>query len=236
MNKYRKFASAEQLPKKPTSIKQLREVNGKIQDVSAVVIGGLSLIGESGYICTMVTLMSEDKINEKTCGWSLCIGDPGNKTEAPYYFEVSKEGDLKGTLRGTELPNTMMFFQAEIDISLTLSNAPMEKIDEVITYVLPYICDSGPPPPHPSDEVFDQIVREWSKSEAQTQAARILTEVGELLDTVAADFSEKMVDYWELFNGINRRLNESKIPHAWKSSQNAPDYNFDLGSSASWPA
>lgn len=160
MSRYRDFAHVDHLPKMPSGIKPLRYIDGEPQMVPAMVIGGLNLIGESGYICPTVTLLSPDEKSGKIRGWSLCIGYPDQVDEVPYYFEISADEGIKGTARGTELPNTMIYFQAEIEIFLTSKDVPIENLDEVIAYVLPYISDEGAPPPHPSDAIFSQELSE----------------------------------------------------------------------------
>jgi len=111
--KYRNFMCVPQLPKIPGAIKPLRIVNGETQEVPAVIIAGLNLVGKDWYMCPTVTILGTKK-SGKIFGWSLCIGHPEQDVEAPYYFEMSEEG-IGGTARGTELPNTMIYFQTEID-------------------------------------------------------------------------------------------------------------------------
>ena len=229
MSKYRNFANVDQLPKIPSGIKPLRQIDGAPQMVSATVIGGLNIIGGSGYICPTVTLLNFDEKSGKICGWSLCIGYPDQVDEAPYYFETSDIEGVEGTARGTELPNTMVYFQAEIEIALTSKDTPIEKLDEVIAYVLPYISDEGAPPPHPSDEVFVQVLCEQSNDWSSTQAKKLLGQLDLLLDKYIEDFVRKEHNYWDLFNELNKRLHESEISHAWKSHPDKPDYNPDLG-------
>ena|SRR6266567_184880 len=74
---------------------------------------------------------------------------------------------VKKTHRGTELPNTMIFFQARVDAKLLRENADKNSLKEVMAYVLPHISDDGPPPPHPSDEISGKFD---SKSSAQVKS------------------------------------------------------------------
>jgi hypothetical protein len=228
MTKYRDLASVDMLPKIPSAIKPLREVNGEPQMVSAMVIGGLNLIGKSGCICPTVTLLNAGEESGKMFGWSLCIGHPEQAEEVPYYFETSDEEGAEGT-RGTELPTAMVYFQAEIGASLTSTDALIEQLDEVFAYVLPYISDKGPPPPHSSDEVFVQILSEQSDDWSSAQAEKLLGQANLLLDKFIEDFVEDGQDYWALFHELNKRLHESGMSHAWKGCTNDPDYNPSLG-------
>ncbi len=229
MSKYRDLTSVDHLPKIPSSIKPLRQIDGAPQMVPATVIGGLNIIGESGYICPTVTLLNFDEKSGKIFGWSLCIGYPDQVDEVPYYFETSDDEGAKGTARGTELPNTMVYFQAEIEISLTSKDVPIEKLDEIIAYVLPYISDEGAPPPHPSDEVFVPMLCEQSNDWSSAQAKKLFGQLDLLLDKFIEDFVEEKHGYWDLFHELNKRLHESGISSAWKSHPDKPDYNPELG-------
>lgn len=229
LSKYRTFADVKQLPKIPTTIKPLKAVDGEPQPVSSVVIGGLNLIGESGYMCPTVTLLNVSGENGKFFGWSLCIGNPDQTDEVPYYFETSDVEGVSGTARGTEIPNAMTYFQAEVDSSLTTKDASIEQIDEVMAFVLPYISDGGPPPPYSSEEAFEQVVHEWCKAVAEVQVKEVLKKAEIVLDGMITGFIDEWNDYWQLFEEVNKRFHYADFSHAWKSHPNDPDYNPDFG-------
>ena len=135
MSKYQKYIKVKQLPKMPQSISPLDENDVDV----AVLLGGLSILGSKGYMCPIVTLMMGNE--EDAWGWSLCLGNPEQKTEEPYYFQLKKN-----TVRGTEIPNTMIYYQAKVDKSLLAENVDKKVLEEIIAYVLPHISDDGPPP------------------------------------------------------------------------------------------
>jgi hypothetical protein len=219
-----------QLPKIPKSIKALRQINGELQEVDAVVFAGLNVIGEDGYVCPTVTLLYVDSESGDMRGWSLCLGCPDQCEAVPYYFEICDKSDFKGKTRGTEIPNAIIYFQAEIDPDLTLENVAIEKLDEIFAYVLPYISDEGPPPPAFSEEAFDQIISEETNEWANVQAKELLAKAEILLDKFVKDFSGEKYSYWILFDELNRRFNNnSELQHAWKHNLNDSDYNSNSG-------
>ena len=130
------------LPEKTAEIEFLTGNEGS-DDVGAVVIGGLSILGDTGYISPVVTILLNHP--KKTAGWCLCLGYPEAPKE-PYYFDVKEK-----THKGLELPNCMTFFEAKIDPAMAEPNADQKRIDAIMNYVLPHISDAGPPPPHPKD-------------------------------------------------------------------------------------
>lgn len=218
---FREYVKVKFLPKVPKSITFIED-ESELKEGVAMVIGGLNLIGDKGYICPTVTLLMGDE--SKLWGWSLCIGNPDQKEEALYFFNTSEK-----THRGTELPNTMTYFQAKVDAKLLRENADRKSLEEVVAYVLPHICDDGPPPPHPSDEVFKQKQREESDGRSSAQAKELLGQVNILLDKVIEDFAGRECSYWDLHKEINKMLHESGLFYAWKSNPADPDYNPHLG-------
>jgi len=137
--KYRKYAMAKTLPAKPTTVFPLPDEASPQASAIALVVGGLSLIGDEGYICRTVTLMMGDE--RHLYGWSLTLGHP-DYAGVPYFFDTAEPG----MARGIEIPNTMAYFQAAADATLARKDAPANMLDSVFAYVLPHISDDGPPP------------------------------------------------------------------------------------------
>lgn len=228
MNKYVGYARAAKLPPIPTTIKPLpADANEELVIDKAVVVAGLNIIGEMGYICPTVSVISADKETGEMFGWSLCLGNPDSHTDdTPYHFRTSEKEGV-GTAKGTGIPNTMMYFKAEVDTELASLAADPLKLDEVIAYFLPYISDNGPPPP--TGKSFAELIAEMPTSSTELEAARLLhQQITSVFDLAKEELTGEW-DYWKLFEELNRRLHESGLDFAWKSNPSEPDYNPDLG-------
>ncbi len=139
-SKYWGYVEAKVLPVMPESIQvQTEGEESELQPGEAVVIGGLSLVGDRGSICRTVTLLSGD--GENLFGWSLTLGMPG-QPETFYRFSMAEPE----TMKGIEIPNVMTYFQAKVDPRLIDLDVPPDNLDAVAAYVLPHISDAGPPP------------------------------------------------------------------------------------------
>ncbi len=227
MSKYVAYAKVNQLPPIPATIKPLPSSEGELVQVDAIVVAGLNLVGDMGYICPTVSLISANEQTGDMSGWSLCLGDPNSLTDdRPYHFRTSTNEGVS-TVRGTEIPNTMLYFQAEVAAELTGPDADPKKLDEVLAYVLPFINDNGPPPP--TGKSFDELIAEVPTSSTELEAARLLKQqVLSILDQAKQELTENW-DYWKLFDELNRRLHESTLSYAWKSNPSGPNYNPELG-------
>lgn len=140
MSEVEELKKMEHLPKKPECILPLPEENVP----HPIVLGGLSLFGDKGYLCPVVTLLMGNE--NRLWGWSQCLNDPSHDGKL-YSFDTDK----KETLRKTEIPNTIVYFQAGVSSELVDENADQETIKKVVEYVMMHISDDGPPPPHPDD-------------------------------------------------------------------------------------
>ncbi len=225
MNKYREYASVKKLPVIPPTIRPVQDDDE--ENIKTLVIAGLNIIGERGLICPTVSIMSYNRETGQIFGWSLCLGNSDLPSdEGPYHFMTSgMEG--ASTARGTELPNAMTYFTAEVDVELANAEADPRKLDEIFAYALPYISDGGPPPA--DGKSFDDLVAEIPTSPSEREAALLLKEqVGSLLDRAIQELPEGL-KYWALFDELNKRLNISHLSHAWKNNPTDLDYNPDLG-------
>ena len=145
MTDYKALASVARLPKMPGSIALIKSINERCG--SAVVVGGMSSVGKDGHMCPVVTIINHDK--NGAWGWSICIGNPEQEKDEPYFFETAKK-----THRGTELPkNEIYYFEAKVtDPTLDKKDASRKALDEIIAYVLPHISKYGPPLPSLEEE------------------------------------------------------------------------------------
>jgi hypothetical protein len=225
VNKYHAYANAEKLPPIPSTIKPLPHDDES--RVGAMVIAGLNLIGKQGYICPTVSIISANRESGEMFGWCLCLGNPeARPKDTPYYFTTSNEKG-ESTVRDTEIPNTIVYFQAEVDVTLAGQEANLEKLDEVFAYVLPYISDDGPPPA--DGKSFDELIAEVPTSTSEyTEALLLKEQISSFFECAEQELTGCWEDY-ALFNELNRRLHESGFNHAWKANPSDPDYNPDLG-------
>lgn len=225
MSKYKAFAEAKQLPPIPSTIRPLpNDVTPK-----AVVVAGVSFIGDEGYICPTVTILGANPDSGEIFGWSICFGHPFYKPDdEPYSFRIY-ENEGATTARGTEWPNGIVYFQAEVDNALALPEADLGKIDEVIAYVLPYISDEGPPPA--TGKSFDELIAEIPTSPAELQEVLVLKEaVSLVLDRACLELvGEGVWDRQRLLMKLNEKFHRAGCSVAWKSNPSDTDYNPDLG-------
>ena len=227
MNRYKKYAEVEQLPPIPSTIKPLPHSEAEQSQVNAVVIAGLNLLGERGYMCPTVSIINLNHKTGEMFGWSLCLGNPDPKLEEkPYYFRISeKEG--ASTVRGTEIPNAIIYLEAEVDEALTEPEADSQKLEEVLAYVLPYISDNGPP--SATGKSFKDLAKEMPTSSSERKEAHTLKkQINYVLNLAAKELTEHQ-DYWELLDELNQRLNDSGLSYAWNSNSSDPDLNPDIG-------
>lgn len=133
--KYWKYTRAKTLPDCPSTISPLPD---EVIEMIPMVIAGVSIVGEKGYICRTVTLLMGDQ--DHMYGWSLLLGHP-DFPGVPYFFDTAMK-----SAKGTELPNSMQFYQAAVDKRMVCKDAPIEDLQRIFAYVLPHISDDGPPP------------------------------------------------------------------------------------------
>lgn len=221
MSKYREYINVKKLPPVPETIKPLPH-NGQAQ---AVVIAGLNYIGEQGYLCPTISIISFDKEFDDLFGWSLCLGNPKFQDELYFFRTSGKEG--VGSARGTEYPNNVVYFEAEVDAALATKEADLQKLDEVLAYVLPYISDEGPPPA--DGKSFEDMIVEAPTSATEHEEALLLIEqISSFFDQIVLSQKDEW-DYWSLQDELNKKLQQSGIRCAWKGDPFRPDYNPELG-------
>ncbi len=225
MNKYREYASVKKLPVIPPTIRPVQDDDE--EKIKTLVIAGLNIIGERGLICPTVSIISCTRDTGQIFGWSLCLGNSDLPSdEGPYHF-MTAGMESASTARGTELPNAMTYFTAVVDVELANAEADPRKLDEIFAYTLPYISDGGPPPAE--GKSFDELVAEMPTSPSEHKAALLLKEqINSLLDSVKQELVEDL-DYWKLFDELNKRFNMSGLNHAWKSNPHDPHYNPSFG-------
>lgn len=139
----------EQLPEAPVGIRYVQTETHLSNDELAtqlivrgtpVLIGGLSLVGELGYICRTVAIIqglnlgSERKGSLK--GWNFFTGHPDSSLNAPKYFDTAR-----GIQTSWAIPNTITYFVAEADPELVQEGIDPNRLREVIDFTLTFIHD-----------------------------------------------------------------------------------------------
>ncbi|MCA9355349.1 hypothetical protein KC865_02250 [Candidatus Kaiserbacteria bacterium] len=224
-SKYWGYLKARKLPPIPTTIKPLPyNADGQVK---AMVVAGLSLIGEQGCVCPTVSVIGSDQETGEIFGWSLCLGNPNSHSKDQLHYFRTSSDEKVGTAEGTEWPNVMVYFQAEVSKELVRADANPDELHKVIAYVMPYINDVGPPPS--TGKSFAELVSETPTSIAEHEdAVDLKSKILTVLNSARSEITGYWSD-WDLVKEINKRLHKSGIRHAWKSNPSGPDYNPDLG-------
>ena len=146
---------AGQLPARPAELAHIEGLsagdldNAAVQRMlagKAIVIGGLSLIGEQGAMVAVVGII---KFGTKTDdgthvrGWSLHLGHPDESLRQMCYFDTEhfeEEGSCP-----LPLPNCMVYFVCEADPALAEEGTEEDTLTRIVHFVVPFISDSGPP-------------------------------------------------------------------------------------------
>ncbi len=135
------------LPPRPASLRHPTDLQATQTDVAvveileagkAVVCGGLSLIGEEGYMVYVISLLQMK--DENLHGWFLALGHP-DKEEPDFEFIDTTVTPL------TELPfpNCMTYFVGEVDVNILKADALPEDLEGIARFVISFISDEGPP-------------------------------------------------------------------------------------------
>lgn len=141
-----------QLPIRPTVLKKFDDVVGtydaeamqRIENGKTVVIGGLSLVGESGYMVPVVGIIKTGAVTEDSThlkGWSLHLGHPDEKFRMLRHFNT--EQSIEDVC--LPLPNCIVYFACETDSALIEEDADAETLMQIAHFVVPFINDDGPP-------------------------------------------------------------------------------------------
>ncbi len=113
-----------------------------LQQGKPLLIGGVSLLGEKGYIVRTVCFIQSTGLDQDgkiagLKGWSYFVNDfPGRKFSGLKHFDSSK-----GEIVELALPNTMTYFVGEIDISLLESSADQKELRAAANYAITFIHD-----------------------------------------------------------------------------------------------
>lgn len=104
------------------------------------LIGGLSLLGESGYICRTVAILQvlkpQSLVEGSLRGWNFFAGHPDLSLNAPRYIDTAR--DIQTSLA---IPNTITYFVAEADPELVEENVNPNRLQEIIDFTLTFIHD-----------------------------------------------------------------------------------------------
>ncbi len=138
------------LPPRPTTLRQPQNLRATQTDEAivelleggkAVAYGGLSLVGEAGYIVYVVGfLQAKDGQSGQVKGWTLAIGHP--EQENPDFRHVDT---TVAPLTEWPFPNTMTFFVGEAEEKLVVADASADELQAAARFILPFISDDGPP-------------------------------------------------------------------------------------------
>lgn len=141
-----------QLPIRPAALKKFdasigtydTEAMHRIENGKTVVIGGLSLVGESGYMVLVVGIIKTGAVTPDGAhlkGWSLHLGHPDEKFRMLRHFNT--EQSVKDVC--LPLPNYLVYFACETDSAFTEEDADAEVLTQIAHFVVPFISDAGPP-------------------------------------------------------------------------------------------
>jgi hypothetical protein len=131
------------LPNRPTSLKPLPsddtrvDANAPLATSKTVAIGGISIIGEKGYITPVITLFQIKEGN--LTGWTL-VTNPNNSSMHLKYFDASNESFIE-----SYFPNTIVYFTGEVDTLTTMQNFSREELVAIARFISAFISDDGPP-------------------------------------------------------------------------------------------
>lgn len=141
-----------QLPSRPAALRPFVDVEQTFEEEivprliagNTVALGGLSLVGERGYMVATVGIMAlgsktPDGFNLK--GWSLHLGHPEEEYNLLRYFDTEEETD--DVL--LPLPNTIVYFGCEADPKMTDKNTSQQDLTEIVHFILAFCSDDGAP-------------------------------------------------------------------------------------------
>ena len=117
---------------------QFTDIAGQLLDLGrAIVIGGVSLMGDEGHIVPMVTAI-QVLPGDNLKGWNLAIHD-GQPTLR--HFDTTGK-----SLDQDPLPNLMVYFVGVLTREEILDrDASQDEISGIVRFILPFISDEGPP-------------------------------------------------------------------------------------------
>jgi hypothetical protein len=144
LNPKKIFLKEGKLPTRPLSLSrpELIRARSNTEAVEELLIsgkvaalGGLSLIGSGGVIVRVVTLLqAKDKFAN---GWTF---QTSTKKPLVTYIDTSIAPP-----KIYPFPNTMVYFVGEADSELIGLDAKKETLEEVVSFIIPFINDGGPP-------------------------------------------------------------------------------------------
>ncbi len=147
-----KEPAKDQLPARPTVLQPFPsrvgtyddEAATRLENKEAIVIAGLSLIGDAGYmvgvIGTMSVITTDDGENHLR-GWSLHLNHPDVQFRQLRYFDSSQtDEDIE-----LPLPNCMVYFSSLVDATMTEETADAETLLQIVYFTASFITDEGPP-------------------------------------------------------------------------------------------
>lgn len=105
------------------------------------LIAGLSLLGDMGYISATVAILQASEFNsegqaDQLKGWNFFSGHPDRKLNKPQYLDLKA-----GKTTELAIPNTMVYFVAEVDTKLLDKNTDRKQLKKVIDYALTFVHD-----------------------------------------------------------------------------------------------
>ena len=105
-----------------------------------VLIGGLSLIGERGYIVRVVSVVQAVGVENGQAkglrGWYFFSGHPDKTLEGIQYFDT-----MRGKLKASPFPNTMTYVVGTVDLSLAEEHTNRRELQRTIDYAMTRIHD-----------------------------------------------------------------------------------------------
>ena len=104
----------------------------------AVAFGGISLIGNQGYVVYMIGFLQVK--NEHIHGWSLVIGHPEKKVPDFSFIDTTV-----APLTEFPFPNVITYFVCQVDENLLMADASQEQLEAAARFILAFISDEGPP-------------------------------------------------------------------------------------------
>ena len=121
------------------------EAMTRLENNESIAIGGLSLLGDAGYMVCVVglfRLITDDAGETSLRGWSLHLNHPDVQFRQLRFFDtnVHNASDIE-----LPLPNCIVYFSSSVDPTMVEETADAGTLQEITHFIVPFVSDEGPP-------------------------------------------------------------------------------------------